>query len=258
VFVLGCQLWLAFITLVLKYHAFVQVEGIKVKVKILDSIFFKKVLVSQHIWKIHLSLVPQCVFQSMGISVEYSCRSAWHIDALFLLVSKTVGGDASLFIGCGWFCIVESYLIRSSRRLRFTSFILLACWLKQRFRRLLPNNDLFWISKLVAIVFLLTLGKIFCSLRVSTVLRWKKMRNVHKLLFVKILRRTHHSCLLIIQKVWLNLLHIYQIRTSCGVSYSSTSTRTSKSSNLKITYFYILRPESVADLRPELILLIAF
>lgn len=101
-------------------------------------------------------------------------------------------------------------------------------------------------------------SKVFGGLRVAVVLHWEKIRHVYQLLFVEVLRRTHHRLVLVAAEITLHMLHVYEVGTLGGVSNTTSRTRSPKLYESSKPYFYMFNPVSVPDLRPELIRFITF
>jgi hypothetical protein len=169
-----------------------------------------------------------------------------------------VSGNSALFIcGCR-VCVVKSILVWTSGWLWLPPLVILTPWLKERLWGLLSNYDLLRIPKLFASVLLFTLCKVFCSLWVAATLGGEKVWNVHQLFLIEVLGWTHHRCLLLAAKVGLHMLHVNEVRPLRRVSDSTSCAWTPKRFICSVTYFYMFSPDSVPDLRPELILLITF
>ena len=80
-----------------QHQALVLVERNKVKVQILYSILFEKILIPQHVTQIHRRLIAQSVLYCVSRSVENASRAATHIYAL--LVVQAVGDPTLILIG---------------------------------------------------------------------------------------------------------------------------------------------------------------
>ena len=100
--------------------------------------------------------------------------------------------------------------------------------MQQSFGRLLSDYNFFWISELFTCCFLFAFSKVFGGLRVAVVLDWEKIRHVYQLLFVEVLRRTHHRLVLVTAEITLHMLHVYEVGTLGGVSDTTSRTRSPK------------------------------
>ena len=168
-----------------------------------------------------------------------------------------MGCNPALLVSCGWLSGVQG-MWHSLWTMRLASlFLFLSFVFKQRFRGLFPYDDLFLISKF-GWGFLFGLGQVFSCLRVTWILDWEKIRDIHKLFLIEILWGAHHG--FVFFEVWLDVLHVNELRALVGVTDTTSCAWPSIANDLVecVAYFCMLRPDSVPDLRPELIRLIMF
>jgi hypothetical protein len=88
-------------------------------------------------------------------------------------------------------------------------------------------------------------------LGVAVVLNWEKIRHIDQLFLVEVSRCAHHCLMLVAAEIALHVLHIYAVRTLCGVHDAASCARSSRSDYSTVTYFFMYKPDSTPDLHPK-------